>query len=521
MKYKGLLVSVLLLCLVWGQAFGATYYVDPTCSVAGNGTTETCTGAGGTSPFTGLTTPTSNNTYLFKSGTTLTKTTYINIDTVTNVTLGIYGGTERATIHNTSTSGLFALRIHDSTNITIGDLTFRSTAETQTYCAAIYVDETVTTGTTSNIDFNNVRVYGSPQGLAIHKNVDDVTVTGGDYSDNTFSAAASIALSGLNSSGILVAGASNVVIDGVTASRNGLTVSAFDPGQGEYINEGRGITIQDESSIASTYVTVTDSELVDNGDRIGEEGSGIEGANAQYVTIERNFISGSTAFEVKRSSNFWTVRSNIMVGASSSVLQYGYYTSDSTGSTFENNTIVGTRPAGSAYQVLFGITSASACVSCKNNTLVYAGGMDSDDAVGFQLGRSGWVSADLDTFDSVLDYNNVYGANSAKRVETVTGSSVYTDYTLAAWQAAQPTQAVNDLAVAPAFVGGASPTTAAGFKPKKGSALRRAGKGLGIPVRDYAGRPFYPSAPSIGAYEVTSNSEATDRTTAAARTARN
>lgn len=38
MKYKDLLVSVLLLCSVWGQAWGATYYLDTSCTFNGNGT---------------------------------------------------------------------------------------------------------------------------------------------------------------------------------------------------------------------------------------------------------------------------------------------------------------------------------------------------------------------------------------------------------------------------------------------------------------------------------------------------
>lgn len=72
----------------------------------------------------------------------------------------------------------------------------------------------------------------------------------------------------------------------------------------------------------------------------------------------------------------------------------------------------------------------------------------------------------------------------------------------------------------PGWVGGTSPTTAAGFKLKVGSALRRAGTSLNIgAVQDYSNRAFH-NPPSIGAYEVTSGQDACTRGIATTRALR-
>lgn len=516
MRVKSYQVSFLLLLFAFSvQVEAATFYIDPTCSVAGDGSTSVCTGAGGTSPLTGITSPASNNTYLFKAGTTLNKTTPISINGVTNVTLSTYGGTERAKVTVDSTNH-FALYIHNSTNISVSNLAFTAVKETVTYESAIYIDESTTTDT---ISLTNVSGSGSTgNGLSILVGVSNVTVTGGVYSDNTFSAAGSISLGGTNSSGILIAGASNVNVIGATIKNNGYTAQAFDPGQGQYINEGRGITIQDSGGTPSTNITITDNIIVNNGDRIGEEGSGIEGANSQSVTIARNFIYGSTGFEVKRSSNNWTINSNIIVGKSSNVFQYGYFTSDSTGSSIYNNTIVGIRPAGKAYQVLMGLTSASACSLCQNNIIVYAGEMSAANAVGIQLGRATWTSTELATFDTVLNYNNVYGVSSSKYVETITGASVFTDYTLAAWKIVFPNQAANDTTVDPKFLKSIDPTISSYYKIASSSQLKSAGKFLNRGnIGDNSNKAFL-IPPPIGALNP---EETLNRTTATIRTNRN
>lgn len=181
------------------------------------------------------------------------------------------------------------------------------------------------------------------------------------------------------------------------------------------------------------------------------------------------------------------------------------------GGTFANNVVADN----------YGSRAISFDNSVAGNTLTFKNNIFSGNASGFGSGtKLADVVIGTSGNDNVLESNNdVYSTSVAAfyRGSAKTCAQI-TDGT---WAAVSANTGDNTVCRAPSFVGGTSPTNAAGFKLKKGSALRRAGKGLGIPVSDYAGRPFYPSAPSIGAYEVTSNSEATDRTVAAARTTRN
>jgi len=88
-------------------------------------------------------------------------------------------------------------------------------------------------------------------------------------------------------------------------------------------------------------------------------------------------------------------------------------------------------------------------------------------------------------------------------------STSYT--TISGWQGDALAQGTDDLTAASGFVGGTSPTTAAGFKLTSGSALRRAGKDLNIGnVQDHGNRAFL-HPPSIGAWETASGDEAAAR----------
>jgi len=71
------------------------------------------------------------------------------------------------------------------------------------------------------------------------------------------------------------------------------------------------------------------------------------------------------------------------------------------------------------------------------------------------------------------------------------------------------------------WIGGASPTSASGFILKPSSTLRRAGISLNVGnLLDYSSHSFQ-NPPSIGAYDVTSNVEASSRSAATTRSARN
>lgn len=481
----------------WGS-WAATFYIDPTCAVGGNGTTNSCAG-GSNAPLAGITSLTSNNTYYFKSGTTLVKTAPININGQTNVVAGIYGGTERARVTQ-GTTNHFALYIHDATNVAISDMSFTATRETVTYHSAIYIDESTTT---DNITLTNCEAKDSiGNGLSILVGVSNVLVDGGNYSNNTFTAAGSITLGGTNSSGILVAGASYVTVKNATINNNGYTAQSFDPGQGQYINEGRGITIQDSGATPSTYIALKDSTLIGNGDRIGTEGSAIEGANSQFVSILGNYTDGSTAAEIKRSFNNCTISGNIFRGASSAVFQYGFYTTDSATCRITNNTFISTANLVSAVVYLSSPGTGSVF---RNNLLILPKGNDRA-AILFDKTGTSWA---MSTWDAGFDYNAIWGPSTTSFSIENAGAVIRT---LAGHQAAYPNQCVNCIsAIDPQLAGGASPATAEGFRLKSTSPLRRAGKDLNLGnIQDCSNRAFL-HPPSIGACEATSGDEAAPR----------
>lgn len=89
-------------------------------------------------------------------------------------------------------------------------------------------------------------------------------------------------------------------------------------------------------------------------------------------------------------------------------------------------------------------------------------------------------------------------------------SAADNDLSLSEWTAA--VAATNSAEIAdPGFIGGTSPTSAAGFKLKAGSALRRAGTDLNIGNLQDAGNRAFHHRPSSGAWEAASGDTAETR----------
>ena len=124
------LITIILLILLAGNGWGATYYIDPTCATPGNGASGVCAG-GATDPFDQWSDVSwaAGNTYLQKSGTTASEAVSITTGgSVGNrVTIGIYGGVNNAIIDNGGLSAngltLGSVNYVDISNISVNNFT--------------------------------------------------------------------------------------------------------------------------------------------------------------------------------------------------------------------------------------------------------------------------------------------------------------------------------------------------------------------------------------------------------------
>ena len=199
-----------------------------------------------------------------------------------------------------------------------------------------------------------------------------------------------------------------------------------------------------------------------------------------------------------------------------------------TGNLFRGVVNFGATPAASGQLRVASVAGTNAYV-LSNNTFTGESGSyglntsNSEAANTFTIRNN--IFADLTkSADSATWHGSLYvGSSTANIAESnnrfISAPSDYfykrvnTNYTtVSAWQTAS-SQGVGDEIIAdPGFVGGASPTTAAGFKLSSGSALRRAGKDLNIGNVQDAGNRAFLHPPSIGAWEATSGDAAAART---------
>lgn len=495
MKYKGLLVSVLLLLSF--QVVATDWYVGPTSAGAANGTSAAnqwgVASVGWSSMASGDTLNMAVGTYSGAAARFNVNSTSANYS-VTNPLI-IEGNNQTLDCDSAATHCLY---IKAAVGIKIQNLNVREASN------------------------SNVRFDGSDGTIGLH----DVTLV------NVTSNASGYCGFQIDS------GAYNITLRQITATEN--YDSGTDGGSGDGVCTGgssstgnvSGLTIEDcnlynnsddglDLFQMNNPAIVRRCQLHDNGYASGD-GRGIAaGPGTGAHVFESLLIWGNDQFGIHRRDN-----SGVITLRNNTIHNNGLIISGGRDLNFPN-TVDLNFPTSQTRFTDSGVNSEYRALSTPVSSLSVGAQSYASGTVGAlaanQFGNSGgyvYVKGNpgtatvtaVPTTQSTA-YNNWSSNcglnNGCNNSDTRTGLTTGSDNS---W---------DDSITVPGFVGGHTPTIAAGFKPKKGSALRRAGKGLGIPVSDYAGRPFYPSAPSIGAYEVTSNSEATDRTTASARTARN
>jgi hypothetical protein len=278
--------------------------------------------------------------------------------------------------------------------------------------------------------------------------------------------------------------AKDVTIYGSTAS--GCHIS-YNTNTANGSAEGYGVGIQQ-----SDNVTVYNCEI-DHNRSDGIEVWGDVTVGSSNARIYRNYIhdhtgyvddTGSNGLECRTGYSTCTFWSNILEGNTKN-LRIG--NSPSGASAAYNNTLLGGTYCVRAVDSSEVGTNATTGWTLTNN--IFAG-------------CTNWVYTDVTSGNGItLVKNDYYGSGSATYDNTA--------YTSTTVSAIDSTRLDN---VDPAWTGGTSPTTAAGFRLTSGSALRRAGKDLNIGNIQDAGNRAFLHPPSIGACEATSGDAAAART---------
>lgn len=223
-------------------------------------------------------------------------------------------------------------------------------------------------------------------------------------------------------------------------------------------------------------------------------------SNDFYNNHRQNFIDDESSSGIVEGNLF---RGTVNYGATAGYAQLKFGSVPSTSVHYAiNNTFTSECPT-SCLSINNNVAATKTYIASNNNFYSITGnvgtGADAFDGIIFAGSSQNTVTA---------DYNNLNTINSLSPYKR--SSTQYS--TAATWGAAwTPTQAANDKTVDPGFVGGTSPTTAAGFHLSGGSALRRAGVDLNIGnVQDCENEAFgHP--PDIGACGTNSGDEAAVR----------
>lgn len=228
--------------------------------------------------------------------------------------------------------------------------------------------------------------------------------------------------------------------------------------------------------------TKIEDNIVTDGLPITIDGGGIDIDTGDIrCVVRRNFLARNVGSAGTVNSGYGImllgveanyVYSNVAVGN-----KYGLFLGDEAGLA-NPNFIFNNVFAGSVNDGIYMTTTLSTINHSIQNNAVTGNGL---------YGVNGNGST-----DQTMDYNEVYG----------NASGAYTGQAAGA----------HDLTAAPLFVGGSSPTTAAGFRLTSNSPLRRVGLDLNIGnIQDCANRAFH-HPPSIGACEAASGDQAAPRT---------
>lgn len=504
MNYRGLLVSVLLLCSVWGQAWGATtYWVSNAGAGAADGTSQANAWAGWTS--VNQTTVSAGDTLCVDGQITLGATATWNKTGSVGSTITIKGNCTGATQGVLDATGVTcpALQIGNASNtkyIILDHLTIQNC--TASAGQGIVMFRSAGGGDHNTVQYSTIQ-NGGYYGLLSQQQSATVTYSTIQHCYDDCLGFTNLALNPVVSYNTIRDFSTGTTTgDAIFTNDSALLSTVLVEGNTIYWDEAGSTKQGFVGGVDTGTVIIRNNQFYSTVDSSANHAISVNGAGVAYVY--GNYCEGYKACAAHFTSTAG-------VGIDTAMYVYGNIAN------------------GSEYISQIAVTVGNPSFYIYNNTGISLGtrGIDLSGTAGTGVMSvyNNHIQADsiaLYVSNTVASYagdgNNFYpeGVGFVQNYECGT-----TYATLAAYKAGCAAVDQSSLSTLGGFVAGPVPTTASGFKLKVGSALRRTGKGLGIPVSDYAGRPFYPSAPSIGAYEVTSNSEATDRTAAAARTARN
>lgn len=357
-----------------------------------------------------------------------------------------YGYRSRATVSNTS-AGAYNLNYTGSGAATFDHIDFVGGHASNTDCVNI--------NGTGSATFNDITVTGCTQ-----DGVDIDALTGGFTFTN-------LTITGAKFNG-LFCNNSRVTGSGFIGRSIGTTASNTDS-IGIDDGCGAGTVIRD----------------IDIRDQIGDQGGGIDlqdSTGTGTTTISGFYIKNAEGSGITATANAGTAIQRFFGGIVDGA-KFGVYLKDTGGAHFLSN-IVTINSASTELKIGDTGTSGDSMASVEVYNSVFGGG-----ACGASDAATYWRDNASVTITALS--NNRYCANGFF-TSTALGSG-----TFAQWQAATSKDANSELTSDPGFVGGAAPSTPAGFMLSAGSKLAAAGTPTDG-ATDLYGDAFY-SLPDIGA----------------------
>lgn len=448
------LVTSIIFALGMSEVMAATEYLNTSCANNGNGTAEGCAasvGAAGAWNTGASITYNAGDIINIARGTTVTN---LPSPVSAQVTIQAYGTGADPIISQNGTTFTLSISAND---VTLNDLAIRgnqSSAVVSTVAARTIINRGSVYGnaTTSGagIRFNTGSSDGQLNGTTVY-DIDDDGI------------------------GVSVSATGTFTLTDVTCyeidqgNLGGDCIQAYDGTAANVTVDGGSFTKETGNKQAIRYSGTGTLRIIGNAaiDAQGLNSQGVSMGGAGALQIERAYIKGNDGAPAIFASNTGAsyVRSSLIVGG-----EEGVWSSHASGTLeVSHNDIIG--------QALSGVYhTTGGTLTAKNN----------------------FIDAPTNIYDAsagattVADYNR-YGSG----VFRLDGTAYAT---LALWQTASSQDAASTVAD-PAFLGGPSPSTALGFRPKPGSPLLGAGT-YSDAKYDYNGVRFG-NPPSIGAFSTT------------------
>lgn len=311
---KKILLFISLLCLFAAPAWGATYYIDPTCATPGNGTSGDCLG-GANDPFDQWSDVTwaAGNTYLQKAGTTANERLTIgesgtSLDSP--IYVGKYGSGSAPTLNSSMNYDIYSssknfITIEDfnligATTYSIyfdngGDglvlrrITSNRDIRAKSYSNSTYEDITITAsgtnafalyGAASNVAVRRVHVSNNTNSGFYLYNITNLILEDSDVSGNSSGAAVDI-----------TSGAGTLAISRltITGGARGLSMSnsAYSSG---YINY---LSVTGTNNIGWSMASVTGSLVAESPILVNNKIYGASFGSVDSLTVNNGVASGT------------------------------------------------------------------------------------------------------------------------------------------------------------------------------------------------------------------------------------